>query len=797
MERMKDLIHEIHRRSLWQVLGIYLAGSWLALQVVETLADSMSMPPWVPPFAIVLLVIGLPVVLATAFVQEGVGGGQARRGVESGGSVEAAPTGPVASGADAPGPSAPGADTPSPDAPGPEEMPTGGPETRRKRAHHRVLTWRNAIAGGAAAFALLALVLGAWLVSRALGIGPAATLVAKGVLDEQATIVLADFESEDANLSRAATEAFRIDLSQSRVVRLADPGFVREALIRMEREGARTLDLELALELAVREGLPAVLHGEIHEAGGRYVVSAALIDSEDGAVLASHRETAADSSQIVPAIDATSNRLRERIGESLPDLRGSAPLARVTTSDLEALRQYSQGARLADMGEEERAVTFLEQAIARDSSFAMAHRKLAVVLRNRFEQRSRAHGALARAFELRDRLTERERYLTEASYYYEVRRDLTRSAAAYESLLELDANDDWALNNVGIIYGNEQRDYARAEPMFERAIEVDSLSAPPYFNLAVIQGAQGRLEAVDSTIALWAGRLPSDPRPAAFAAQRAFQAGDWEEAETRGLAFLEEHGSNPALAADARRFLANTLATRGRLAEAERFWREVEADQLRRGLPDAALDAALDRAWLDLMRRQREAALRDFRQALDRYSLADLDPLDRPYPGIIRFLVRAGRPAEARRYLAEWEAAEEGVETRPVYWGTRGTVEAAGGELEEAVAYVRRGDTGPCTVCTPIGLARAYDRASAADSAIAYYEMYLETGMLFRDGVDATNRGPALERLAQLYDEKGDLENAALYYARFVELWAEADEELQPRVRAAQERLEEIVAERG
>ncbi len=68
---MKKLIHEAHRRSLWQVLGIYLAGSWIALQVVAQLADSVGFPDWVEPFALVLLVIGLPIVMATAFVQEG------------------------------------------------------------------------------------------------------------------------------------------------------------------------------------------------------------------------------------------------------------------------------------------------------------------------------------------------------------------------------------------------------------------------------------------------------------------------------------------------------------------------------------------------------------------------------------------------------------------------------------------------------------------------------------------------------------------------------------------------------
>ena len=74
MERLRQLIHEIHRRSLWQVLGIYVLASWAVLQVVDTLGGALRLPEWIEPMALVLLIIGLPIVLATAFVQEGVSG---------------------------------------------------------------------------------------------------------------------------------------------------------------------------------------------------------------------------------------------------------------------------------------------------------------------------------------------------------------------------------------------------------------------------------------------------------------------------------------------------------------------------------------------------------------------------------------------------------------------------------------------------------------------------------------------------------------------------------------------------
>ena len=109
----------------------------------------------------------------------------------------------------------------------------------------------------------------------------------------------------------------------------------------------------------------------------------------------------------------------------------------------------------------------------------------------------------------------------------------------------------------------------------------------------------------------------------------------------------------------------------------------------------------------------------------------------------------------------------------------------------------RTTDEGACRLCSLIGLAQAYEGIGAADSAIAVYERYVDRPSWDRLAFDATYLGPTYERLGQLYDEQGDLESAAKYHALFVELWAEADPELQPRVQAAQARLEEIVAERG
>ena len=117
---LKHLIHEIHRRSLLQVLGIYIFASWVVLQVLDTLEDMVTLPEWFAGLAIGLLVVGLPIVLATAFVQ---GGGPGRDGGDSDVAVQATPPGGASS----------------------------------------LFTWRNAILGGVAALTLLSGVGVGWI----------------------------------------------------------------------------------------------------------------------------------------------------------------------------------------------------------------------------------------------------------------------------------------------------------------------------------------------------------------------------------------------------------------------------------------------------------------------------------------------------------------------------------------------------------------------------------------------------------------------------------------------------------
>jgi tRNA A-37 threonylcarbamoyl transferase component Bud32/TolB-like protein len=265
------------------------------------------------------------------------------------------------------------------------------------------LTWRRAMLGGAVGSAVLAAVTVAYMAMRLLGIGPVGTLVAAGVLEEGETVVLAEFADHtgDSALAVTLTEAIRIDLSQSQTVRLMATSNLRDVLRRMERNPNEPLTSEIAREVAVREGIKAVVEGEINRAGGGYVLSTQLVVPESGDILVAFRETARDSTEIILALDRLSKRLREKIGESLRTVRASRGLARVTTASLPALRKYSQAARAVGAGEYRRGIGLLREAVAIDTTFARAYRYLAIQLSNLGVERRAEFEAMGKAFPAR------------------------------------------------------------------------------------------------------------------------------------------------------------------------------------------------------------------------------------------------------------------------------------------------------------------------------------------------------------------------------------------------------------
>jgi Flp pilus assembly protein TadD len=128
--------------------------------------------------------------------------------------------------------------------------------------------------------------------------------------------------------------------------------------------------------------------GEISQVGSGYSITARLV-SVNGDVLTAQQASASSNDDLVAAVDQLSRELRERFGESLRTIARSEPLERVTTSSHEALRVFTQGLQASNKGDDARAMQLIEEALTLDTTFAMAYRKLAVLLSNNNERRGR------------------------------------------------------------------------------------------------------------------------------------------------------------------------------------------------------------------------------------------------------------------------------------------------------------------------------------------------------------------------------------------------------------------------
>jgi len=743
-----------------RVLAVYLGASWVVLQVVDVVKQNMGLPDWVFPFAVVLLVIGLPVMLTTAMLQG--------RPKEPGGEVtDSSPSESLASSDLSP---------------------------------RRIFTWRNALLGGAAAFVLMAAVTTGFMFMRTRGIGPVGSLVAKGVLEERSRIVLAEFDAEDPVLARTVTESFRADLTQSTIVHLVEPDSIADALSRMGLEQDTELTEDAARELALRDGFPAIVAGEVAPLGDGYVLTARLVSAADGALLASARASARDQNALLQAIDEVSSKLREQIGESYTSLRETPTLAHVTTGSLAALKKYTQAedARHKE-GNLDAAIGLLEEAVALDSTFALAHRDLATILANQRRNWDRQIQALESAHRHRDRLTERERYLVEASYSQDVLDDRTRTIQVYESMLRLDPDDAQALNNIGFNYWM-QGDFERAGEYYRRAREADPSPDIYAANVAAAWANVGDIRRADSAYAVL-DETSDSPQFKPWRALFEYQRGDEEAARSQFAALAENFATQAEVVAFARQTLGRFELVHGRLRAAEALISEaVELDR-GRGDAGAALQHGLETAaFLLIAVKDTAAALRELDRALVETPPDRLPVLDRPWVWAAKIAARAGDAALARELIGQRDAEVSPrfleIERRYEH-DFRAWLALAEGDADRALAELRQQPADGCPRCLPAEFAHLFEAAGQADSAIARYEQYLETPSNFQLFLDALVRAPAHESLGRLYDERGDLENAALHYAQFVDLWEDADPELQPRVESARARLEEIVRERG
>ncbi len=448
----------LRRSSPARVLATFVLGAAGALAVVWLLVRQLGLPNWVLIGGIALLIAGLPIIL--------LAGRQEHKRALARTTNSQLPT------------------------------PTG---------IRRLFTWRGAMSGGALAFVGLGVLAAGYMGMRHYGIGSFGSLIGKGRLQERDRIVLADFENRtpDSTLAATVTELLRTDLAQSRSVSVYDQAQLASVVALMRMPAGTRINFDVAKEVATREGLKAVLAGEVAPLGSGYVLSARLVETKSGDLLWTGRENAPSADALAPAIDRLSAALRERVGESLRLIRADPPLERMTTNSIEALRLYTEEEREETLGHYDRT-DLLERAIALDSNFAMAYRRLGM----RLWGSPRAKAAFQRAYALRERLSTRERYLTEAAYFEVVKNDIAKTIAAYRSVLDQYPGDDIAGNNLGILYSGQGR-LSEALAVWRQAVRSGTRNTITYGNAIDAAIALEGLDSARELIEAFAATFPN------------------------------------------------------------------------------------------------------------------------------------------------------------------------------------------------------------------------------------------------------------------------------------------------
>ena len=758
-------VHAFGHMPFWRMLGLYAVIAVALTLAVKAVDALIGLPPWVLQGAIGVLLLGLAALFLSALVH-----GTARRHV-------------VAT---------------------PARTPHGTPVATAVPTMTRVALKASPHLGpgrlaraGAGVLGAFVLVVALYLGFGAAGIGPGASLLAKGAMAENASVLVADFRvvtGPDTLLGGVVSEALRTDLAQSSVVSVVSPTAIAQALRRMQRPPETRVDSVIARELAEREGIPVILDGTITPlSAGTYIIVARLIRAQDGVELTSFRETT-DAPGIIEATERLARDLREEIGESLTEVRATPALAAVTTSSLEALRKYAEGVRAAEIEVDyPKAIGLLREAVALDSSFAMAWRKLAVSLSNNGMSRAQIDSAATKAYELRGRLTEVEAANAEGYYFQSgPGRSREKAIAAYERVLDRVPDSDPLVHNLALLYSS-RRDYAKAESLYKRRIAAGGAGIVTYGNLEIVLFAQGKIAEADSVRRVGEQLFPNVSQSATGELVYLYHRGQLDSMVLVS-APLRSH-ADARLRAGGWYTLSSIQLLRGQVQDGLRSMARAQEIDRSRGVAVAPGQDSVLAAFTDLMIvGNTERAARRMERAMTKVPEAQRSNL-------VYFYALTGQAARARALLERLEAEQgDTVEQRlnaPMLHRMRAEVLLAERKPLEAIAEFRAADMtvdGPvnaCSICMSAALGRAFDRANMPDSAITWYEHYLNTPATQRLGFDqdVSTLPNLLRRLGELYEEKGDRTAAARSYRRFVEMWKDADPELQPQVAEIRARL--------
>jgi len=301
--------------------------------------------------------------------------------------------------------------------------------------------WKQIAAGGGVLVALLGV--GGWLYSKR-----------AHALGRTDTIVLADFVNKtgDPIFDDTLKQGLAAQLQQSPFLSLVSEQKIQQTLKLMGKSPEAKLSPAIAAEVCVRAGSKAYLSGTISNIGSEYVIGVSAVNCQTGDSLAQEQVTASGKDNVLKALGGVATTLRESLGESLKTVHKlDTPIEQATTSSLEALQAFSLGRKLMQgKGDYTGALPLFEHAIQLDPNFAMAHAMLGTTYHN-IGEKMRAAQSTRKAYELRGRVSEWEKFYIESHYHHFVTGDLEKARQTYELWEQIYPREQVPPNNLGEI----------------------------------------------------------------------------------------------------------------------------------------------------------------------------------------------------------------------------------------------------------------------------------------------------------------------------------------------------------
>jgi len=596
----------------------------------------------------------------------------------------------------------------------------------------------------------------------------------QGKISEQDTILLTDFVNKtgDPVFDDSLKPALAAELGQSPFLNLVSDRKVVSTLRLTGRDANTAVNLDVARELCQRLGTKAVLSGTISSLGSHYLIGLKAVACTTGDSLAEEAAEAASKEEVLKALDQASSSLRTKLGESLPSVQKFDVPIEVTTSSLEALKNYSVGLKIKYTKGDALSLPFLERAVELDPNFASAYSSLAIGVGN-VGKTSLAVEYATKAYQLRDRVTEREKFGISASYFHEIG-ELEKLEQTYRDWQETYPRDFVPYGNLGITY-NQMGLYEKALAQYREAARLRPDNVMNAGNLASAYIFLNRFDEAQATLDEALARKLDGGNLRAWIYTLAFLRDDKALMDQQLAWGAGKPGDEEGLLANQ----SDTEAYYGTLRKARQLSRRAVDLSVRGEAREAAaiwqVDAALREAELGnfTAARQGVAAALALSSGRDIKVLAALA------------LARSRDAAGANVLITDLEEAYPTHTMLKSYWlpTIKAVLELNRGNSSKALEYLQLAapyELGQASMYVnnmyPVYVrGQAYLQAHDGPAAVAEYQKILDHKGVQQNFVIASL---ARFQVARAYAMAGDTAKANAAYHDFLTLWKDADPEI-------------------